>query len=71
MLRELEQAVGMQMDASARTMQNASVQLLDAFVDSVFEFADQPLLPSQVRTYQTININSCIYIFNHRSSLSY
>lgn len=52
MLRELQQ-VGMQMDAS-RTIQNASVQLLDAFVDSVFEFADQPLLPSQVRTKQLI-----------------
>ncbi|XP_062153962.1 carotenoid 9,10(9',10')-cleavage dioxygenase 1-like isoform X3 [Alnus glutinosa] len=47
-LRELRQ-VPMQIDASG-TIKNASVKILDAFVDSVFEFADQPLLPSQVTT---------------------
>ncbi|XP_050366320.1 carotenoid 9,10(9',10')-cleavage dioxygenase 1-like isoform X3 [Argentina anserina] len=30
-----------------KIFKNASVKLLDAFVDSVFEFIDQPLLPSQ------------------------
>ncbi|KAF5456481.1 hypothetical protein F2P56_025963 [Juglans regia] len=44
-LREVQQ-VHMHIDVS-RTMKNASAQMLDAFVDSVFEFADQPLLPSQ------------------------
>ncbi|KAF5456482.1 hypothetical protein F2P56_025964 [Juglans regia] len=36
----------MHVDVS-RTIKKASVKILDAFVDSVFEFADQPLLPSQ------------------------
>ncbi|KAE7997065.1 hypothetical protein FH972_001732 [Carpinus fangiana] len=46
MVRELRQ-VPMQIDAS-RSIKNATVKILDAFVDSVFEFAhDHPLLPSQ------------------------
>ncbi|KAM4074567.1 hypothetical protein ACB094_10G102900 [Castanea mollissima] len=40
------QQVPMQFDAS-KTIKNASVKILDAFVDLVFEFDDQPLLPSQ------------------------
>nr|POE96774.1 hypothetical protein CFP56_27440 [Quercus suber] len=36
----------MQFDVS-KTIKNASVKILDAFVDLVFEFDDQPLLPSQ------------------------
>ncbi|GMN39973.1 hypothetical protein TIFTF001_009195 [Ficus carica] len=35
------------MEAISETMKNASAKMLDAFVDSVFEFVDQPLLPSQ------------------------
>lgn len=39
----------------AKTMiKSASTQMLDAFVDSVFEFVDQPLLPSQVGTHISI-----------------
>ncbi|KAM7459366.1 hypothetical protein LguiA_036360 [Lonicera macranthoides] len=36
----------MQIDVP-KTIKKTSVELLDAFVDSVFEFVDQPLLPSQ------------------------
>uniref|UniRef100_A0A3Q7HR21 Uncharacterized protein n=1 Tax=Solanum lycopersicum TaxID=4081 RepID=A0A3Q7HR21_SOLLC len=31
-----------------KAVKETSIKLLDAFVDSVFEFVDQPLLPSQV-----------------------
>ncbi|XP_059458445.1 carotenoid 9,10(9',10')-cleavage dioxygenase 1-like [Corylus avellana] len=44
MVRELRQ-IPMQIDA-LRSIKNAYVKILDAFVDSVFEFADRPLLPS-------------------------
>lgn len=47
-LRDLRQ-VPLQIDVF-KTIKNDSVNLLDAFVDLVFEFVDQPLLPSQVRT---------------------
>jgi hypothetical protein len=42
------QQVPMQFDVS-KTIKNASLKILDAFVDLAFEFDDQPLLPSQVR----------------------
>ncbi|XP_059639104.1 carotenoid dioxygenase carX-like [Cornus florida] len=45
LLRELQE-VPLQIRAS-EIIKNTSVRLLDAFVDSVFEFHDQPLLPSQ------------------------
>ncbi|GMY17586.1 carotenoid 9,10(9',10')-cleavage dioxygenase 1-like [Fagus crenata] len=44
-LRDAQQ-VSMHFDAS-KTIKNAPVKILDAFVDLVFEFDDQPLLPSQ------------------------
>ena len=44
----------MQFDVS-KTIKNASVKILDAFVDLVFEFDDQPLRPSQVRLYITLH----------------
>lgn len=47
-LRDLRQ-VPLQIDVF-KTIKNDSVNLLDAFVDLVFEFVDQPLPPSQVRT---------------------
>ena len=47
----------MQIDVS-KSIKNAYVNLLDAFVDSVFEFVDQPLLPSQVRSTTQIIIFS-------------
>ncbi|KAK9946658.1 hypothetical protein M0R45_012108 [Rubus argutus] len=46
-LRRMQQ-VPMHVDIS-KIFKNASAKMLDAFVDSVFEFIDQPLLPSQVR----------------------
>ncbi|CAK7353228.1 unnamed protein product [Dovyalis caffra] len=42
---ELEQ-LSMQIDVS-KTVKNTCLRLLDVFVDSMFEFVDQPLLPSQ------------------------
>ncbi|XP_062021871.1 uncharacterized protein LOC133738356 [Rosa rugosa] len=45
LLRRMQQ-VPMHIDVS-KIFKNASVKMLDAFVDSVFEFIDQPLLPSQ------------------------
>ncbi|XWS17715.1 hypothetical protein CRYUN_Cryun33cG0091000 [Craigia yunnanensis] len=44
-LRKLQQ-LPLQIDVS-KAIKNTSVKLLDAFVDSTFEFIDQPLLPSQ------------------------
>ncbi|XP_011019808.1 PREDICTED: carotenoid 9,10(9',10')-cleavage dioxygenase 1-like [Populus euphratica] len=46
LLKELKQ-LSLQLDVS-QIMKNASVKLLDALVDSMFHFADQPILPSQV-----------------------
>lgn len=46
LLKELKQ-LSLQLEVS-QIMKNASVKLLDAFVDSMFQFADQPILPSQV-----------------------
>jgi hypothetical protein len=46
LLKELQQ-LPMQLDVS-KSIRNASVKLLDAFVDSLFQFADQPVLPSLV-----------------------
>ncbi|XP_011019809.1 PREDICTED: carotenoid 9,10(9',10')-cleavage dioxygenase 1-like [Populus euphratica] len=45
-LRELEQ-LSLRIDVSKAFFKNTSLRLLDVFVDSMFEFVDQPLLPSQ------------------------
>ncbi|KAJ6330163.1 hypothetical protein OIU76_008896 [Salix suchowensis] len=45
LLKELKQ-LPMQLDVS-QSIRNASVKLLDALVDSMFQFADQPILSSQ------------------------
>eukprot|EP00258_Populus_trichocarpa_P043518 XP_024459537.1 carotenoid 9,10(9',10')-cleavage dioxygenase 1 [Populus trichocarpa] len=45
-LRELEQ-LSLRIDVSKALFKNTSLRLLDVFVDSMFEFVDQPLLPSQ------------------------
>uniref|UniRef100_A0A5B7CCU4 Carotenoid 9,10(9',10')-cleavage dioxygenase 1-like n=1 Tax=Davidia involucrata TaxID=16924 RepID=A0A5B7CCU4_DAVIN len=44
-LQELEK-IPMRINVS-KTVKSASLRLLDAFVDSVFQFVDQPVLPSQ------------------------
>ncbi|PON32676.1 Carotenoid oxygenase [Parasponia andersonii] len=46
MLRAFELAPAMRIDIS-KTIKNTTANLLDAFVDSAFEFVNQPLLPSQ------------------------
>ncbi|EOY29733.1 hypothetical protein QUC31_020619 [Theobroma cacao] len=47
LLRQIQQLpLRVEVDVS-KAVKNTSVKLLDAFVDSVFEFVDQPLLPSQ------------------------
>ncbi|OMO61931.1 Carotenoid oxygenase [Corchorus capsularis] len=45
-LRKLQQLPPLGMDIS-KAIKNTSVKLVDAFVDSTFEFIDQPLPPSQ------------------------
>ncbi|EXB93372.1 hypothetical protein L484_010699 [Morus notabilis] len=48
LLGRLQQAVPeIRIEAISETMKNTSAKMMDAFVDSVFEFVDQPLLPSQ------------------------
>ncbi|XVF35450.1 hypothetical protein REPUB_Repub18cG0147100 [Reevesia pubescens] len=48
LLREIQQLpLRIDADLVSKSVKNTSVKLLDAFVDSVFEFVDQPLLPSQ------------------------
>ncbi|KAJ4830753.1 hypothetical protein Tsubulata_020784, partial [Turnera subulata] len=44
--REL-QKLSLKIDHVPKIIKNTSLELLDAFVDSVFQFVDQPLLPSQ------------------------
>ncbi|XP_050231911.1 carotenoid 9,10(9',10')-cleavage dioxygenase-like [Mercurialis annua] len=45
LLKDLQQ-LAVRLDIS-KAIKNASVKLVDAFVDFMFEFVDQPLLPSQ------------------------
>lgn len=47
-LKKVLLEVPLQIDEVHKTMANTAAILLDAFVDSFFEFLDQPLLPSQV-----------------------
>ncbi|EOY29740.1 Uncharacterized protein TCM_037187 [Theobroma cacao] len=46
LVRELQQ-LAFRVDVP-KAVKNVSIKLLDAFVDSVFEFVDHPLHPSQV-----------------------
>ncbi|KAM7513148.1 hypothetical protein LguiB_012023 [Lonicera macranthoides] len=66
-LRELQQ-LSMQIDVP-KTIKKTSVELLDAFVDSVFEFVDQPLLPSQLRFGKINKYISNTNIFKHSGKL--
>lgn len=47
-LKKVLPEVPLQIDDVKKTMSKTAAILLDAFVDSFFEFIDQPLLPSQV-----------------------
>ncbi|CAB4297046.1 unnamed protein product [Prunus armeniaca] len=46
LMRKVEQVLSMQIDVS-KTFKNTSTKVLDFLVDSMFEFVDQSLLPSQ------------------------
>ncbi|CAB4266489.1 unnamed protein product [Prunus armeniaca] len=46
LFKELQQLLPRKVDVS-KTMKNTSGKMLDALVDSIFQFVDQPLLPSQ------------------------
>ncbi|XP_009804285.1 carotenoid 9,10(9',10')-cleavage dioxygenase 1-like isoform X1 [Nicotiana sylvestris] len=46
LLRDLDQFPNISVDVT-KAIKETSCKLLDAFVDFIFEFADQPLLPSQ------------------------
>ncbi|KAL9400184.1 hypothetical protein Peur_009145 [Populus x canadensis] len=63
LLKELKQ-LSLQLEVS-QIMKNASVKLLDAFVDSVFQFADQPTLPSQLRFGKVNKDLSNTNVFEH------
>ncbi|KAG8491268.1 hypothetical protein CXB51_014453 [Gossypium anomalum] len=45
-LKQIER-LPLRIDVAPQTLNNTCLKLVDAAVDSVFEFADQPLLPSQ------------------------
>ncbi|KAH7524180.1 hypothetical protein FEM48_Zijuj06G0091800 [Ziziphus jujuba var. spinosa] len=47
LLGELRQVLPMRIDVSKTINTTTTAKILDAFVDSVFEYVDQPLLPSQ------------------------
>ncbi|KAK7311775.1 hypothetical protein RJT34_10123 [Clitoria ternatea] len=55
--------VSLQTDAP-KTMRNAAAKLLDAFVDSFFEFIDQPLLPSQSNFAPVEELGDSILVTN-------
>uniref|UniRef100_A0A2N9FPS3 Uncharacterized protein n=1 Tax=Fagus sylvatica TaxID=28930 RepID=A0A2N9FPS3_FAGSY len=57
------QQIPMQIDVS-KSIKNAYVNLLDAFVDSVFEFVDQPLLPSQSNFAPVDELKEALLITN-------
>lgn len=50
----------MKIDVS-QSMKNTSRKMLDAFVDSAFQFVDQPLLPSQVLLLHYYSQGNCCF----------
>ncbi|OMO61912.1 Carotenoid oxygenase [Corchorus capsularis] len=48
----------------SKAVNNASVKLLDAFFDSVFEFSDQPLLPSQSNFAPVDELKQAVQVTN-------
>ncbi|XP_059639103.1 carotenoid 9,10(9',10')-cleavage dioxygenase 1-like, partial [Cornus florida] len=61
-LRELQQ-VPLQISVS-EIIKNTPVRLLDAFADSVFEFNDQPLLPSQSNLAPVEEVGEAVHVTN-------
>ncbi|KAB2027689.1 hypothetical protein ES319_D05G048600v1 [Gossypium barbadense] len=62
-LRELEQHV-FRIDVLKAAVKNTSAKLLDAFVDSTFEFVDYPLDPSQTNAATVDEIKEAAVITN-------
>ncbi|WOG84115.1 hypothetical protein DCAR_0103296 [Daucus carota subsp. sativus] len=58
-LREL-QHIPIKIDVQ-KTLKNTSIELLDAFVDKMFKFVDQPYLETQVTSQHKVIITSHIY----------
>ncbi|KAI5556447.1 hypothetical protein BDE02_18G036200 [Populus trichocarpa] len=69
LLKELQQ-LPMQLDVS-KSIRNASVKLLDAFVDSLFQFADQPVLPSQSNFAPVDELNERLAITSIEGKVPY
>ncbi|PNS92599.2 hypothetical protein POPTR_018G043000v4 [Populus trichocarpa] len=69
LLKELQQ-LPMQLDVS-KSIRNASVKLLDAFVDSLFQFADQPVLPSQSNFAPVDELNEPLAITSIEGKVPY
>ncbi|MBA0865616.1 hypothetical protein Goshw_013785, partial [Gossypium schwendimanii] len=67
-LRELEQHV-FGVGVLKAAVKNTSVKLLDAFVDSAFQFVDYPLDPSQVRFGKPLKNISNTNVFEHSGKL--
>ena len=61
-MRALNQVRHMRIHVS-KTIENTKAKMLDAFVDSVFEFVDQSLLPCQVRDVHLQTI--CYYVTSY------
>ncbi|XP_072968384.1 carotenoid 9,10(9',10')-cleavage dioxygenase 1-like [Typha angustifolia] len=61
--RELQQKVPVKIDVS-KAIKKASQRLVDAFVDSTFQFIDQPLLPSRGNFAPVDEIGEAVRITN-------
>ncbi|CAK9144524.1 unnamed protein product [Ilex paraguariensis] len=65
------QQVPVQIYHVAKTIKNSPVRLLDAFVDRVFEFVDQPLLPSQSNFAPVEEIDEAVLVSSVEGSIPY
>ncbi|RZC15663.1 9-cis-epoxycarotenoid dioxygenase NCED4, chloroplastic [Glycine soja] len=61
-LKKVLLEVPLQIDEVHKTMANTAAILLDAFVDSFFEFLDQPLLPSQSNFAPVVELGEAIVV---------
>ncbi|XP_012077565.2 carotenoid 9,10(9',10')-cleavage dioxygenase 1 [Jatropha curcas] len=58
------QLLPLQIDHVSKIIKNTSLKLLEAFVDSVFEFVDQPLLPSQENFAPVDELQEAVVVTN-------
>ncbi|KRH52737.1 hypothetical protein GLYMA_06G085100v4 [Glycine max] len=61
-LKKVLPEVPLQIDDVKKTMSKTAAILLDAFVDSFFEFIDQPLLPSQSNFAPVVELGEAIVV---------